>query len=135
MPGATLRLSRYKLSSRYDPRVQTVTIDNPRISAIVVCKNDDGLRETLSSLTTLSEVVIQEFIVVDASRGKLDYIRRTFPTVLWHDYVHEGRKLRTIAEQRSVGLNLATGKILVFIDANCVPVAGWMQALTGPLAR
>ena len=39
----------------------------------------------------------------------------------------------SIPEQRNCGVKKAEGDIIVFIDANCIPVGGWLTKLTAPI--
>jgi GT2 family glycosyltransferase len=103
-----------------------------RASIVIVNKDDQGVERTLEALEGLPDEGF-EVVVVDASAGRLDHIRRRFPDSIWIDYEHPNRKPRTIAEQRNVGVRSATGEVVVFLDANCVPDAEWLSSLLRPI--
>ncbi len=101
------------------------------ISIIIVNKNDKGIVDTLSGLVNISSPLKYEVIVVDASRGKLDDIKKRFK-VRWFAFEPVKNK-RTIAEQRNLGVKKAKGEIIVFIDANCLPSKNWLSELVSPI--
>ena len=107
---------------------------NLRTSTIVVNKNDEQVADTLEFLTSLEDVAQVEVIVVDASQGRLDYLRQRFPKIRWFDYVQPHGKRRTIAEQRNLGVCSARGDLIVFLDAGCCPAQDWLQELVRPIA-
>jgi Glycosyl transferase family 2 len=102
-------------------------------SIIIVNKADPGVANTLASLRATVALKQAEVIVVDASGGELHAIRDAFPEVRWIDFDGHGRS-RTIAEQRNVGVGAAAGRVLVFLDANCVPGVDWFDRLTDSIA-
>ncbi len=101
---------------------------------VVVNKNDPAIADTLAALRCLPAEPgwKLETIVVDASGGRLDHVRRAFPEVRWIPFEADPRK-PTIPEQRNLGVSVSEGEIVVFIDANCVPDPGWLTALVRPL--
>jgi GT2 family glycosyltransferase len=106
------------------------------ISLVIVNKNDRGITSTLAALRHLAidPTWEMETLVVDASDGRLDDVRRRFPQVRWISFPGRGDK-PTIAEQRNVGVANSTGEIVVFIDASCVPDPGWLPTLLTPMLR
>jgi GT2 family glycosyltransferase len=117
----------------------------PQISVIIVVKNDPGIERTLELLEKQTTKRSFETIVIDASApGTLQDVENRFPHVRWEQYDQHGKRF-TIGEQRNRGLELAQGEIIAFIDANCEPVPGWLEAIgraiddgesvvTGPVA-
>lgn len=106
----------------------------PEISIIVIVKNDRGIDHTLKALEAQKKSVSTEIIVVDASDPSLmEDIRRAHPIVRWHQFISSAPQKTSIPEQRNVGIELANGKIIVFIDANCVPLENWFIELTRPI--
>jgi GT2 family glycosyltransferase len=104
------------------------------ISLVIVNKDDRGIADTLAALGRLP---VQpswkiETIVVDASGGRLDDVRRGFSGVRWIPFDADPFK-PTIPEQRNLGVSASDGEIVVFIDASCVPDPGWLPALVRPL--
>jgi len=103
------------------------------ISIITVVKDDPALKLTLDKLTNIkSSRYSVEIIVVDASQGRLDYIRDVYPMVKWINFVALNKKI-TIAEQRNIGVKESKGEIIVFVDSGCIPHEGWLEVLTKPM--
>ena len=101
----------------------------PVASVMIIVKNDPGVEQTLALLVPQAEAASSEVIVVDASApGKLDAIRKRFPSVRWEYYDQAGKRF-TIPEQRNLAMKLAKGKYLVFLDASCEPAKGWLDAI------
>lgn len=103
-------------------------------SVIIVVKNDRGIAATLDALATQQVRIPHEVIVIDASEPSvLADIRVNHPNVIWDQYPVS--RLRTTPQQRNRGVALAKGDVIVFIDANCVPAQGWLQALIASLEQ
>jgi len=103
------------------------------ISIIVISKDEWALRITLSDLANLASEVPVEVVVVDASSGRLDAIRREFPKVRWIDFEPPGSTV-TIPHQRNRGmLATAASDIIVFTDAGCRLDPDWLELLTAPI--
>ena len=101
----------------------------PIASVMIIVKNDPGVERTLELLVPQAKSAGAEVIVVDASAPEtLKKIRDRFPTVRWEYYDQAGKSI-TIPEQRNMALRLASGKYLVFLDASCVPVKGWLNSI------
>ena len=103
------------------------------ISVIVISKDEPMLADTLGELSAQELDERFEVVVVDASCGRLDTIRRRFPDVTWIDY--PGSDEITIAAQRNRGMDVARGEIVVFTDSGCELSDGWLAALTAPIRR
>lgn len=104
------------------------------ISVVVVSKDEPDLDTTLSvlesevdSLTDLD--VAGEVLVIDASQGRLDRIRRAHPRVRWIDYEPPASHSVTIARQRNVGIREALGDVVVFTDSGAMPRDGWLHRM------
>jgi Glycosyltransferase like family 2 len=104
------------------------------ISLVVVNKDDRGITDTLAALRRLPAEPgwTVETIVVDASGGRLDDVRRGFPEVRWIPFDADPLK-PTIPEQRNRGVSASESDVVVFLDASCVPDPGWLPALIRPL--
>lgn len=103
------------------------------ISIIIIVKNDRGIEDTLKKLIKILKPEKNEILVIDASEGKLDYIKNKFPKVRWIYFHNKTDKKITIPEQRNLGIKKAKGNIIVFIDANCIPQKNWIINLIRPL--
>ena len=103
------------------------------ISIIIIVKNELGIEATLKALRLVKRPEKSEVIVVDASAGTLDNIKIKFPEAKWVNFVQNPKKLISIPEQRNVGVKLARGEIVVFIDANCIPDRNWLINLVNPI--
>lgn len=103
------------------------------ISIVVISKDEPALEYTLAILHRLTGVLPDvEVVVVDASEGRLDYLRdRT--KVTWIDFTAPDKVRVSIPHQRNVGVKNALGDIIVFIDAGCEPQPGWLNALVDPI--
>jgi len=104
----------------------------PTISVLVVCRDEPFLATTLSALRDQCERLEAECIVVDASKGRLQHVADAHPWVRWVDY-HATTPGRTTSHQRNVGVTLARGPVIAFIDAGAEPPDGWLEAITAPL--
>lgn len=102
------------------------------VSIVVISKNESALSETLTGLKAQITDLTTEVIVVDASAGALDDIRREFE-VTWIDFCPRPDKRVTIPEQRNAGVLASTGRVVAFIDAGCAPEPSWLDTLVAPL--
>jgi GT2 family glycosyltransferase len=106
------------------------------ISVVIISKDEAELDETLGDVevevSSLAESA--EIVVVDASSGRLDYIRqRHEAAVRWLDFRQPPGVRVSIPHQRNVGVRAAGGDIIVFIDAACRPREKWLARLVAPL--
>lgn len=103
------------------------------ISIIIIVKNDTRIEKLLASLQLTTKPQPTEVIVVDASKGSLDFIKEKFSFVTWIDY--ESSRQRTYSQQRNIGILHAKGEYIVFIDADCIPEKSWLVSLLNPIVR
>lgn len=103
------------------------------ISIIIPVKNDKRIEKTLKKLEKIPKPEKTEILVVDASEGKLDAIKKKFPTVRWVYFYNKTDKNYTLPEQRNLGLKKARGDLIAFIDADCIPTQNWLINLTKPI--
>lgn len=108
------------------------------ISIVVISKDEVSLDDTLSDVicqaTDLSEP--SEIVVVDASGGRLDYVRqRHKAAVVWAQFEQPAGVRVSIPHQRNAGVRAARGEIIVFTDAGCRPEPGWLVRLIAPLLQ
>jgi glycosyltransferase involved in cell wall biosynthesis len=112
------------------------------ISIIVISKDEPSLEQTLMAVQDIKPVYCDggrfpgvhdlEVVVVDASRGRLDYLR-DHGDLHWVEYTQPPNVKVTIPHQRNIGTRTARGEVIVFIDAGCQPGPGWLEALTMPI--
>ena len=103
------------------------------VTLVVVSKDEPSLAETLAVVEKLRSELLDEVVVVDASQGRLDWVRLDHPFVSWYDYEQpEGVKV-TIAHQRNIGVAQAHGDVIVFIDSGCIPQEDWLARLLAPI--
>ena len=105
----------------------------PRISVVVLSKNERSLNESLVALRPQCDATGAECIVVDASQQALDDIRLAHPWVRWIDFEAPDGVRVTIPHQRNVGIEAALAPVIAFCDAGGIPAEGWLAALTAPL--
>ncbi|HKU18731.1 MAG TPA: glycosyltransferase [Candidatus Saccharimonadales bacterium] len=104
----------------------------PLLSVIIVVKNDRNIARTLQGIKENAFDRPYEVIVVDASEpAVLADTKQQHRWVRWEQYPVSDK--RTTPQQRNRGLELAKGEIIVFIDANCKPVPGWLAAIAQTL--
>jgi GT2 family glycosyltransferase len=111
------------------------------ISVVIISKDEPALDQTLTDIEKQVDALagtreVGEIVVVDASRGRLDYIRdRHEATVRWLEFHAPTGVNVTIPHQRNAGVLAARGDIIVFTDAGCLPEPGWLESLVAPLGR
>lgn len=106
------------------------------ISIVIISKDELALSSTLhvvcKQATELSQDV--EVIVVDASDGRLDHIRREYEgQVAWVQFAQPPGVRISIPHQRNIGVQAASGEIIVFTDAGCLPEPSWLTEIAVPL--
>jgi GT2 family glycosyltransferase len=107
------------------------------ISIVVISKDEPALDDTLRGVTEVAAEVdaSHEIVVVDASEGRLDWIRERHPSVRWIAYSPPPAVAVSIPHQRNAGVAAARGEVIVFTDAGCVPRPGWLAELVAPIER
>jgi cellulose synthase/poly-beta-1,6-N-acetylglucosamine synthase-like glycosyltransferase len=106
------------------------------ISVVIISKDEPALDETLTDVTGQLAGLAEpgEIVVIDASSGRLDHIRRAHePAVRWQDFERPAGVRVSIPHQRNAGVRAARGDIIVFTDAGCRPFPGWLDRLVAPL--
>jgi hypothetical protein len=105
------------------------------ISLVVICRDERQLGLTLRGLEHEASSLDSrcELILVDASQGRLEHIRRAHPDVRWINFTPPHRVRVSIPHQRNAGLRAARGDLIAFTDAACRPRPGWLRALAAPL--
>ena len=90
------------------------------ISVVIISKDEPDLDGTLADVAAQLDQLTEpgEIVVVDASSGRLDEIRRRHEdTVRWIDFKPPAGVRVSIPHQRNVGVREAKGDIIVFTDA------------------
>ena len=106
------------------------------ISVVIISKDEPSLDETLTDVTHQLASLDEpgEIVVIDASSGRLDDIRKRHePAVRWVDFQQPAGVRVSIPHQRNAGVREAAGDIIVFTDAGCRPRPGWLERLVAPL--
>jgi glycosyltransferase involved in cell wall biosynthesis len=105
------------------------------ISFVIISKDEPLLADTLRYVAAQREELAQEseIVVVDASSGRLDHIRREHPDCVWIDFQAPIGVGVTIPHQRNYGVRQARGDVIVFTDSGCLPGEGWASSLAGPI--
>jgi cellulose synthase/poly-beta-1,6-N-acetylglucosamine synthase-like glycosyltransferase len=106
------------------------------ISIVIISKDEPSLDHTLETVRdqarSLGEAA--EIVVVDASEGRLDYIRDQHAhAVRWMQFQPVPGVRISIPHQRNAGVRAASGDLIVFTDAGCGVDPGWLGHLTRPL--
>src|ERR1700722_19260687 len=114
-------------------RTQNNGSDLTKTSLIIVSKNERLLSETLDALESDIGRTLSEVLVVDASNGALDDIRRSHEWARWIDFEQPRGVPVTIAHQRNDGVQNVSGDIIVFTDSGCLPEDGWLGNLLAPI--
>jgi GT2 family glycosyltransferase len=104
-----------------------------KVSIVVISKNEPALAETLESFVPLLDGLVAEVVVVDASAGRLDFIRDQHEWVKWVPFIPRPDAGVTIPEQRNIGVAEAIGDVIVFTDCGCVPEPEWLPRLLAPI--
>jgi len=106
------------------------------ISVVIISKDEPVIDATLTAVRgQMADLAVPyEILVVDASDGRLDDIRRTHESdVRWIQFERPTGVRVTIPHQRNAGVRAAVGDVIVFTDAGCHPEAGWLANLIAPL--
>jgi GT2 family glycosyltransferase len=106
------------------------------ISIVIISKDEASLDNTLTEVISQSSNFDEEseVVVVDASEGRLEYIRLKHQAdVRWIQYQRPSGVMVSIPHQRNMGVREAFGEIIVFTDAGCYPEPDWLANLLAPL--
>jgi hypothetical protein len=105
------------------------------VGVVIISKDEPALDATLHAVAAQAAAldVPCELVVVDASSGRLEDVRRRHPAVRWIAFAPVPGTAVTIPHQRNAGVRATTSDMVVFVDAGCRPGPGWLAALTAPL--
>jgi glycosyltransferase involved in cell wall biosynthesis len=104
-----------------------------QVSVVIISKDEPELDETLSEIESQCAPHGWEILVVDASAGRLDWIKEKHPEVRWMAYQPPVGRGSSIPQQRNVGVRAALGRVIAFCDSGGIPQAGWLEALVNPI--
>jgi GT2 family glycosyltransferase len=106
---------------------------HPKASVVVCTYNDDRLpllRETLAGVARQVPACHEVVLVVDHNPALAERLRHE-----QHDaVVVESSGPKGLSGARNTGIATATGDIVVFLDDDAVPRAGWLAGLLAPFA-
>jgi GT2 family glycosyltransferase len=108
------------------------------ISIVIISKDEPSLDGTLTDVSCQAKDLKEssEIVVIDASDGRLDDIRRRHETgIRWVQFQQPPGLAISIPHQRNTGVHAARGEIIVFTDAGCRPEPGWLACLVAPLLQ
>lgn len=105
------------------------------ISIVVISKDEPALDQTLTEVQAQAADSTEEVevVVVDASARRLAELRARHPQVQWIDFPTPPGTRITIPHQRNCGVDTASGEVIVFVDAGCLPRDGWLARLVKPI--
>jgi len=109
------------------------TQENPRISVIIIVKDEVFIQDTLVALREQCEIENAECVVIDASEGRLDHVREQNSWVNWIDFQTPLGMSSSISMQRNVGVSVARSPIIMFCDAGNIPENDWIRTLSAPI--
>jgi len=109
---------------------------NPLVSIIVIAKNEEkNIEKCLKSLILQNYTTFEIVVVIDMNSND-----RTESIVKKLAYKNS-KKIRIIkggtnrAIARNIGINVAKGEIIAFIDADAIPHKAWLKELVKPLIK
>jgi glycosyltransferase involved in cell wall biosynthesis len=115
-----------KVASRWNNRVVAdLREDWPRISVVVCARNEQAtLAECLQHATALDYPDFEVIVVDDGSTDRTAEIAKSFSDVRLFSVPHGG-----LSVARNVGIEMATGEIVAYLDADAYPTRQWLRYL------
>ncbi|MEZ4706699.1 MAG: glycosyltransferase [Caldilineaceae bacterium] len=111
-----------------EPKVSVLeNFMEPLVSVVVPSYNSISyIQNCIDSLISQNTKIPYEIIVVDSSTDGTDQlIDREFPHVKLFHFDHQVR----VGAARNIGVEKARGRILLFIDTDCVAPATWIEEM------
>jgi glycosyltransferase involved in cell wall biosynthesis len=101
---------------------------HPDVSVIIVSYNSKNtIGDCLNSLKKQRAGIRFEIIVIDSSEdGAGEFVEKHFQSIRLYRF----SKRKYPGDARNIGISLARGDIVAFIDADCVAEENWIEALT-----
>jgi len=103
------------------------------LSVMIIVKDEPSIEQTLDRLRQQCEANNAECLVIDASEGRLDYIKDKHVWTRWVEYKQPIDRKFTIPHQRNYAVQTALTDILLFCDAGGLPEENWIENLAKPL--
>jgi len=103
------------------------------VAVVLLSKDEPSIAKSLDLLRPQCEQLKARCVIIDASEGRLDFIRVANPWVTWIDYEKPFWRKSSIPHQRNVGARLAGTEIIAFCDAGGEPARDWLEKITTPL--
>jgi glycosyltransferase involved in cell wall biosynthesis len=105
------------------------------VSIVIISKDELALAQTLADIANQADSYPEpvEIIIVDASSGRMDHVRRGAPRARWIDFAPVSGVRVTIPHQRNAGVLASVGEIVAFTDCGCYPEPDWLQRLVAPI--
>ena len=103
------------------------------VSVVIVVRDSHEVDETLARLASQVIGGGHECLIIDSSEGRLDAVAARYPWVRWLAFDPPLDGSFSIAAQRNAGIAAALHPTIAFIDSGCLPVNGWLEALTAPI--
>lgn len=97
----------------------------PRCSVVICARNEQAtLEECLAHATELDYPDFEVIVVDDGSTDRTAEIARSFLDVRLFSVDHCG-----LGTARNIGIEVATGEIIAYLDADAYPTADWLRYL------
>ena len=110
---------------------QTSTLKLPRVS-VIVCSYNGG-NTTESCLRSMKKIRYPDFEVVFVDDGSTDNTQEILKRFPWVRNIRQ--KNMGLSYARNVGMQHATGEIIVYTDSDCEADEDWLYYLVMPMVR
>ena len=114
----------------------SVDRSRPEVSIVIPVHNEAGrLCQTLQALRDATNLSYEVIVVNDGSTDSGCDFLRVQPPPFGNVLLLEGERRNGVARSRNLGAERAQAPVLVFMDAHCVPLAGWLEKLLAELQK
>lgn len=106
---------------------KVVVMADCRLSVIIASYNArDTIGTCLRSLERQPDQGVFEIILIDSSTdGTAEIVERDFPRVRIFHFT----KRKFCGDARNIGIGMAGGEVIAFLDADCLAGPGWVEAI------
>jgi GT2 family glycosyltransferase len=114
-----------------EPTAPTATTKAPTVTVIVCAytwRRWEVLREGMAAIARQRLAPAETILVIDHNPAMLERARKEFPEAS----IHANNGKRGISCARNLGVEVANGDILAFLDDDAVPDEDWLAELTHP---